>query len=424
MIIAERPLRRSWPRIARDWSRSCSVVFIDGAVARCEAAGRLPETWTATRSLGAGMRSASDGVRFALEEAMLHDFIELNRAEIEARAAARAGAHGALSDRAERDRGIPLFLAQLLTVLGGQPPTSPTARDALTTSATSNGEVQLRQGRSVEQVVHAYGDVCQVVTELATEQGVKITTAEFKTFNGCLDDATAHAVTEYVAQRERSLARADTERLGLIAHEMRNHLSAAIMSFESIRSGAVGHTGRTSEVHARSLLRLRDIIDRSLAEVRLDANLHADEVMAVTELFDEIEVAASLHAKSRGVRLTMLRAAPELRVRGDRQTLLSVIGNLLHNAVKFTKREGEIIVRASASADQVSIDVEDECGGLPAGTQEELFAPFSQKATNRSGLGLGLSICRRGAAANGGEIAVRDLPGRGCVFTLVLPRVG
>jgi signal transduction histidine kinase len=352
---------------------------------------------------------------------MLHDFIEANRAEIEARAADRAGNHGAPPDTGERDRGIPLFLSQLTSVLGGQPSTSPTARDALTSSATSNGGEQLREGRSIEQVVHAYGDVCQVVTELATEQGVRITTAEFKTFNGCLDDATAHAVTEYVARREGSLARADTERLGRLAHEMRNHLSAAIMSFESIRTGAVGASGRTSEVHARSLLRLRDLIDRSLAEVRLDANLHADEVIAVMDLFEELEVTASLQAKSRGLHLTILGAAPELRVRGDRQTLLSVVGNLIHNAVKFTKADGHIVVRASAAADRLRIDVEDECGGLPAGKLEALFTPFSQEASDRSGLGLGLSICRRGAAANGGEICVRDLPGRGCVFTLVLP---
>jgi signal transduction histidine kinase len=393
------------------------------SAALCESRGRLPENFTAVVSLSGG-KGAALLVCISLLESMLHDFIEANRAEIETRAAERGGHRGVGSEHGELDHGIPLFISQFLTVLEGKPSGvsgSPAARDALTSSATLNGEEQMRGGLSVEQVVHAYGDICQVVTELATEQGVGITTADFKTFNGCLDDATAHAVTEYVAQRERSLAHADTERLGLLAHEMRNHLSAAILSFESIRSGVVGSAGRTSEVHARSLLRLRDVIDRSLAEVRLDANLHAEEIIAVTELVEEVEVTASLHAKSRGIRLTMLRADPGLRVRGDRQTLLSVVGNLVQNAVKFTKRDGQILVRARTAADRVYIDVEDECGGLPAGKMEDLFAPFSQKAPNRSGLGLGLSICRRGAAANGGEICVRDLPGRGCVFTLVLP---
>ncbi len=61
----------------------------------------------------------------------------------------------------------------------------------------------------------------------------------------------------------------------------------------------------------------------------------------------------------------------------------SVVGNLVHNAVKFTKADGQIVVRASASADQVSIDVEDECGGLPSGKLEELA---EQRANRRKEL--------------------------------------
>jgi len=52
---------------------------------------------------------------------------------------------------------------------------------------------------------------------------------------------------------------------------------------------------------------------------------------------------------------------------------------------------------------------------------EDLFSPFQQRGADRSGIGLGLTICRRAAAANGGELRVRDLPGKGCVFTLDLP---
>ena len=74
------------------------------------------------------------------------------------------------------------------------------------------------------------------------------------------------------------------------------------------------------------------------------------------------------------------------------------------------------------TADRVLFDVEDECGGLPAGKVEELFAPYTQRGRDRSGVGLGLSICLKAARANRGEVGVRDLPGKGCVFTLDLPR--
>jgi hypothetical protein len=66
--------------------------------------------------------------------------------------------------------------------------------------------------------------------------------------------------------------------------------------------------------------------------------------------------------------------------------------------------------------------VEDECGGLPPGKVDELFQPFQQRGANRSGLGLGLTISRRGVEAMGGRMAARNLPGQGCVFSIDLPR--
>ena len=74
------------------------------------------------------------------------------------------------------------------------------------------------------------------------------------------------------------------------------------------------------------------------------------------------------------------------------------------------------------TADRVRIEVEDRCGGLPAGDTEALFRPFEQRGGNRTGLGLGLSISRRSVEADGGVLSVRDLPGIGCVFTIDLPR--
>jgi signal transduction histidine kinase len=356
---------------------------------------------------------------------MLHEFLSANRAEIISRSAARGALRGGVpATHAQLDNGIPLFLDQLTAVLGGRPrsdaPSS--ARAALNTSATVNGEELQRGGFSVNDLVHAYGDVCQSVTELATEQGVPISTEEFKTFNGCLDDATAHAVTEYVAQRERSLARADTERLGELAHEMRNYLSAALLSFESLRSGHVGFSGRTSEVHGRSLRGLRDLVDRSLAEVRLDAGLHAAEDIVVDELVDEIEVTSSLQAEPRGVRLVVVSEQPGLRIHGDRQMLAAVLANLVQNAVKFTAKDSEVTIRTRAQGERVLVDVEDRCGGLPPEKLAGLFSPFSQHSSDKSGLGMGLSISRRGAVANGGELRIRNVPGLGCVFTLEVPR--
>jgi hypothetical protein len=78
---------------------------------------------------------------------------------------------------------------------------------------------------------------------------------------------------------------------------------------------------------------------------------------------------------------------------------------------------------ASATGERVLIEIADECGGLPPGKTAELFQPFEQRGSDRSGLGLGLTITRKSISACGGEVRVRDIPGTGCVFTIDLPRL-
>ena len=66
---------------------------------------------------------------------------------------------------------------------------------------------------------------------------------------------------------------------------------------------------------------------------------------------------------------------------------------------------------------------QDECGGLPDGPIDDLFRPFEQRSADRTGLGLGLAMCRWGTEVNSGRISARNLPGHGCVFTVDLPRL-
>lgn len=113
---------------------------------------------------------------------------------------------------------------------------------------------------------------------------------------------------------------------------------------------------------------------------------------------------------------------PELGIEVDRQILAGALANLLHNAFKFTRSHGRVSLKTSSSAERVLIEVEDECGGLPPGDSEDLFRLFEQRSGDRSGLGLGLGISRRGVEANGGTLYVHNLPGRGCVFTIDLPK--
>ena len=119
----------------------------------------------------------------------------------------------------------------------------------------------------------------------------------------------------------------------------------------------------------------------------------------------------------------MHAADASITVQADRQILAAIVTNLLQNAFKFTRPRTSVSLRVIATADRVRIEIEDECGGLADGNADVLFQPFERRSADRTGLGLGLAFSRWGAEVNGGQISTRNLPGRGCVFSLDLPRV-
>jgi hypothetical protein len=172
----------------------------------------------------------------------------------------------------------------------------------------------------------------------------------------------------------------------------------------------------------RSLDRLRDLIDRSLTEVRLDAATIVRKRVVVAEFIEEEEIAAMIHARARGLELLVSPVDLDLVVDIDRQVLASALANLVQNALKFTRPGTRVTLTVSGTDTRVYMDVEDECGGLPAGKEEQLFRPFEQRGRDRTGIGLGLSIARRAVEANGGELRVHNLPYKGCRFTIDLPR--
>jgi signal transduction histidine kinase len=354
---------------------------------------------------------------------VLEAFVVTNRYAIIARAQARVATRTSPKpSAAELKNGIPVFLDQLGDALRLAESSDDVAHDELRKTATRHGADLFRMGLTVAQVVRDYGDVCQAITELAIEQNAHIPPGEFRTLNLCLDDAVAAAVTEYAHNGDRALEHQGTERLGILAHELRNHLNTAMLSFESIKSGQVAPSGSTGLMLGRSLMGLRDLIDRSLADVRLDAGIEHLQPISVAAFVEEVEIAAMIQSQARDLHFAVATVDRTVTIDGDRQILAAAVSNLLQNAFKFTPRHGHVSLTARATDDRVLLEVADECGGLPPGKAEELFLPFEQRGADRTGVGLGLTICLKAAKANAGELYVRDVPGKGCVFTLDLPR--
>lgn len=354
---------------------------------------------------------------------MLDEFITTHRGEIVQRARKRVAERASPQPTDDQiAASVRVFLEQLGDALRLAKSTTATSHEQIGRSATKHGGDLLGRGLTIAQVVHDYGDICQVITQLAVSEKALITGEEFQTLNLCLDDAIADAVTEYSRQREVKIAKDTTERLGVLAHEMRNLLNTAMLAFGTIRNATVAPGGATSVVLGRSLTRIRDLIDRSLADVRLDAGIDHEQMVSVADFVAEIEIGASLQAHECGLEFVVTSVDNTVTIQGDRQILAAAVANLLQNAFKFTKNGGKVSLSTHTTAERVMFDVEDECGGLPSGKTEELFQPYSQHGNNRSGIGLGLSIVRKAAHASGGEVRVRDMPGKGCVFTLDLPR--
>src|SRR4029453_3687953 len=372
---------------------------------------------------------------------MLHEFLTTNKADLIERCQLKVARRLAPKVAGqELAHGIPRFLDQLIKTLEVEQTSAPMRSrrvsgpagggavvSEIAATAALHGRELSEQGFTVDQVVHDYGDLCQAITDLAFERGVAIEIDEFRTLNRCLDNGIADAVTEYAFQRnslvESNSVKALNERLGFLAHELRNLIHTATLAVMAIKAGNVGATGGAGALLDRSLIGMRNLIDRSLADVRITAGMPPRaQLISLADFVADVKISASPEAHARECEFTVGAVDAELALDVDREILFSAVGNLLQNAFKFTQRHTEVSLNAYAVADRIRIDVEDHCGGLPQGAAEDMFLPFKQGGEDRSGLGLGLAICRRSIEANSGVLSVRDVAGSGCVFTIELPR--
>jgi hypothetical protein len=176
----------------------------------------------------------------------LDKFIVENRDELIHRCRAKVAKRTAPPPtEAEIVHGVPLFLDQLVKELRH----GPSKTHEIKESAKEHGHDLLLHGFTISQVVHAYGDVCQSVTDLAVELGTPISTDDFRTLNRCLDDAIAGAVTEYAHVQ-------DVTRDGT-SDELQRLTNVAITAFEVLQTGNVGIGGSTGAVVYRSLIAIR-----------------------------------------------------------------------------------------------------------------------------------------------------------------------
>ena len=372
---------------------------------------------------------------------MLHDFLTHNKDELAHRCRVKVGLRpGRSATELQLATGIPLFLDQLIRTLQIEQTAHPfesrrisgpagggSALSEVSVSAAQHGKDLLALGLTVDQVVHDYGDLCQAITDLAVERDAPFEVDEFRTLNRCLDNAISDAVTEFSYQRDALAADVhlaeSNERMGFFAHELRNLLGTASLAFAAAKAGNLNLNGATGTILERSLNGLEKLIASSVEEVRsVAAYSIGANAFSLADFVSDIDAAATLTARAHGCTLRAPPVDPALALVGARDLLTAAVANLLQNAFKFTQPGTEVLLTAYALGDRILIDIQDHCGGLGPGVADAMFKPFSQFDANRSGIGLGLTIAKQSIGASGGTLSVQDVPGRGCIFTVNLPR--
>ena len=237
-----------------------------------------------------------------------------------------------------------------------------------------------------------------------------------------------------VRERTFELERADRHRsmfLSHVSHELRTPLTSIKGFVENLLSGIAGPLADKHQtyltrigVNADRLIRM---IANLLDQTRIDQGkieLSPSEVDLRKFAADVIEqLRPSALAKRQ--RLEAVLPDNAVTVWADADCLVQIFTNLVHNAIKFTPEEGQIVVRVSMDGRDACVTVTDTGRGIPDDALPTLFNPFSrvgqERASGEKGLGLGLSIVKTLVAQHGGEITVESQVGQGSSFRFTMP---
>jgi signal transduction histidine kinase/CheY-like chemotaxis protein len=253
-----------------------------------------------------------------------------------------------------------------------------------------------------------------------------------------LNDKLEERVKERTAELEKSeaalkvAARQKDEFLAVLAHELRNPLAPLRTGLDlllQVQSQGEAVVGRTLAAMNRQLAHIVRLIDDLLDVSRINTGV-------LTLKKERVDLAALVHAAVetfRGIfdrkKVSVTVHAP-LRVEAvvDATRISQIIGNLLHNASKYTREEGHVTVTLEFHAGLASIHVTDDGLGIPPEQLERVFEMFTkierQLPGADHGSGIGLALARRLAAMHDGKLSVASPgEGKGTTFTLSVPAI-
>lgn len=233
----------------------------------------------------------------------------------------------------------------------------------------------------------------------------------------------------------RRLAELDRMRdffLTLASHDLKTPLAVVSNYLQTILDGFVGEVNekqrRWMERANARVLELIRLIDDFLDVSQLDLERIRGEMeeIAPGDVVKRSVEEVQARAGERGITLRVELASCLPRVRAAPRRLQQVVTNLLDNAIKFSPRQGEVVVRVHPQGDGLQVEVIDEGPGIPALYLPHIFEDYFrvQRKEFIPGAGLGLSTARKIVECHGGEIRVESpyfADGRGSRFYFTLP---
>jgi len=234
------------------------------------------------------------------------------------------------------------------------------------------------------------------------------------------------------AQRERELAQRQAGFLANVTHELKTPLAVMQAAGENLADGRVDNKERLkaygSHIYTESI-RLRKMIEKLLDVAKADSSKSLAEPKAVRldELLEKYLEEHADYIKSKGFTIDTSVADDMQNVMIDVENFETIIGNLLENAIKYSREQKHIHISLQQQDKQAVLKITDRGMGIPKKSQKHIFEKFYRAedvlTANTKGHGLGLSIVKNLVELNGGTISVKSEEKKGSCFTITLPVV-
>lgn len=232
------------------------------------------------------------------------------------------------------------------------------------------------------------------------------------------------------AAREVEAARAKSEFLAGVTHELKTPLASIRLYGEMLQEGRVADVHKKNEyiqTIGREARRLTLLIDRVLDLARFERGRGHETrtIVRAGELFQNVETSFSPLAKEVNLQLTSAVEGPDTSILCDPVSIEQAMLDLLDNAKKYAAAGGMIELRGRVAGEHYHIEIADRGPGLPSGKSENLFQMFARgdgdSVRGKAGLGIGLALARRIVESNGGALNAKNREGGGAIFTIQLP---